>query len=62
MPEQQLPPELQISPRVEQLPPSDVHVPPEPHSLLQHCAFDVHAPLPGVHCAAVEHVSVNGSQ
>jgi hypothetical protein len=60
VPEQQLPPELQTSPRVEQLPPSEVHVP--LHSLLQHSVFDVQAVPAGRHTVAVEHVLVPGSQ
>lgn len=60
VPEQQLPPELQVSPRVEQFPPSPVHVP--LHSLLQHWAFDVHAPPATVQTDAFEHWFVCGSQ
>jgi hypothetical protein len=62
VPEQQLPSELQTSPSVEQLPPSDWQVLPAPQSLLQHCVLEVHAPPPGVHCFAVEHMVVCGSQ
>jgi hypothetical protein len=60
VPEQQLPPELQVSPRVAQLPPSEVHVP--LHSLLQHSVFEVQAPPAGMHTVAVEHLLVAGSQ
>jgi hypothetical protein len=60
VPEQQLPPELQISPRLAQLPPSDVQVP--LHSLLQHSVFEVQAVPAGRHMDAVEHVLLVGSQ
>lgn len=60
MPEQQLPPELQVSPSVEQLPPMAVQVP--LHSLLQHWVLEVHAPPAVVQSEAVEHVFVAGSQ
>jgi hypothetical protein len=62
VPEQQLPSELQTSPSVAQLPPSDTHVLPAPQSLLQHCVLEAHEPPPGVHFAAVEHVCACGSQ
>lgn len=60
-PEQQLPPELHVSPSVEQLPLSSEHVP-ALHSLLQHCVFEVQVPPPTVQAEAVEHVSERGSQ
>jgi hypothetical protein len=60
VPEQQLPPELQTSPSVAQLPPSPVQVP--LHSLLQHSVFEVQAVPDGRQMVAVEHVFAAGSQ
>jgi hypothetical protein len=60
VPEQQLPPELQVSPSDAQLPPSDVQVP--LHSLLQHSVAEVQAVPAGKHTDAVEHVLDVGSQ
>jgi hypothetical protein len=60
VPEQQLPPELQVSPSDAQLPPSEVQVP--LHALLQHSVFEVQAVPAGRHTDAVEHVLDAGSQ